>query len=283
MIDLHMHTNCSDGQFAPKETVRLAAAAGVTVMAVTDHDTIVGIPEAKAAAEQLGISFVSGIELSAKWDNELHLLGYGIDCNNEALLAFCQRHSEHRRKRGERLVAYLTAQGAAMTLEEVRQYNNGSASGRPHFARALVEKGYAASVQDAFARYLTTPAYYQTVERKKPEPAVCIQRIHQAGGAAVLAHPHQLRQENEQLDKTVKELKEAGLDGIEAYYSLHTPAQTAFYCQLAKKYDLCITCGSDYHGPAVKPEICLGTGKNNSLCVTDEGIFPGLQMRFHGK
>lgn len=279
MIDLHLHTKCSDGQFSPTEIVRMAASAGITAMAITDHDTASGIAEAKEAALQYGITCFSGIEISVKGAGELHILGYGIDPDSKSLQEFCQKHAKNRQSRSLRLIQYLNSCGVFLTLEEVQAYNEGRSSGRPHFARALAEKGYASSVSDAFDRYLTTPEYYANVERPKPTPEKGIRIIQEAGGIAVLAHPHQVRLPDTELDSLVVSLRQQGLSGIEAYYSLHTSEQTAFYLRLAEKYDLLVTCGSDYHGPKVKPDIQMGTGVQGSLCVTDENIVQRLSQK----
>lgn len=281
MIDLHVHTNCSDGQFSPAETVRLAAKSGVTAMAVTDHDTASGIPEAMQTAAEYGMTFFPGIEISVQGEKELHILGYGIQPKHTALLEFCRGHAEKRRARSQRLIAYLNGLGVSLTLEEVCACNGGRSSGRPHFARALVEKGFACSVQDAFDRYLTTPEYYASVERPKPSPKKAIGIIREAGGIAVLAHPHQLKLSDAALESLLISLKDDGLSGIEAYYSLHTAEQTALYLQLAEKHGLLVTCGSDFHGPAVKPDIQLGTGLFGSLNVTDAGIVSRLAAAIH--
>ena len=272
MIDLHIHTTYSDGQYAPAETLQLAKQSGVTVAAITDHDTVSGLGEAETAAQELGLQFFPGIEISVQNRTELHILGYGIDRTNQPLHRFCQNHAKERQERSTRLLAYLEKCGAPVTLEEVRQYNHGKTSGRPHFARALVEKGYASSIQDAFDRYLTTPEFYAHVERPKPTPEEGMRVIHAAGGVAVLAHPHQLKLEEKALDTLVQQLKKIGLQGIEAYYSRHTPEQTAFYLKLAQKHHLLYTCGSDFHGPLMKPEIAMGTGICGNLCVDDRII-----------
>ena len=201
MIDLHMHTTCSDGQFSPEETMRMAHEAGVTVAAVTDHDTASGISRARAAAEQYGMTFFSGIEISVQGEKELHILGYGIQPENAALQAFCKRHAADRKERCGKMLEYLHRHGVQITLDDVRRCNDGKTSGRPHFARTLVELGYASSVQDAFEKYLTTPEFYAKVERPKPTPEEGIGVIQNAGGVAVLAHPHQLKLENNALEQ----------------------------------------------------------------------------------
>ena len=270
MIDLHMHTTCSDGQFSPEETMRMAHEAGVTVAAVTDHDTASGISRARAAAEQYGMTFFSGIEISVQGEKELHILGYGIQPENAALQAFCKRHAADRKERCGKMLEYLHRHGVQITLDDVRRCNDGKTSGRPHFARTLVELGYASSVQDAFEKYLTTPEFYAKVERPKPTPEEGIGVIQNAGGVAVLAHPHQLKLENDALEAMVLRLKAAGLQGIEAYYSTHSPEEMAWYAAVAVQQGLFCTCGSDFHGEIIKPDIALGTGRNNRLCLPDE-------------
>lgn len=272
MIDLHIHTTYSDGQYSPTETMRMAYEAGVTVTAVSDHDTVAGIAEAKAAAEQYGMIFFPGIEISVQGGKELHILGYGIDPENATLRSFCRKHAEERKERCTKMLAYLQNLGVNMTLNDVRRCNDGKTSGRPHFARTLVTLGYAESVQDAFEKYLTTPEFYAHVERPKPTPEEGIHAISAAGGVAVLAHPHQLKLDDQKLDALVQQLKAVGLQGIEAYYSRHTPEQTAFYLKLAQKYQLLYTCGSDFHGPVIKPEIAIGTGIHGNLCINDSAI-----------
>lgn len=272
MIDLHIHTNCSDGEFSPEETLRMAYEAGITVAAVTDHDTVSGIASASKTATAFGMLFFPGIEISVQGGKELHILGYGIDPASPGLLEFCAKHARDRSVRCDKMLAYLQERGIMITLEDVRRCNNGKTTGRPHFARALVAKDYASSVQDAFDRYLTTPEFYDRVERPKPLPADGIRIIREAGGVAVLAHPYQLKLEEPALDALLVQLKEMGLQGIETYYSRHTPQQTACYLALAKKYDLLYTCGSDFHGPGVKPDIALGTGISGNLCITDPMI-----------
>lgn len=272
MIDLHIHTTCSDGQYSPAETMRMAHEAGITVVSVSDHDTVSGIAEARDAAEQYGMTFFSGIEISVQGGKELHILGYGIDPENADLRSFCRKHVEERKERCTKMLAHLQNLGVNMTLDDVRRCNNGKTSGRPHFARTLVEMGYADSVQDAFEKYLTTPEFYAHVERPKPTPEEGMRVIHAAGGVAVLAHPHQLKLEEKALDTLVQQLKKIGLQGIEAYYSRHTPEQTTFYLKLAQKHHLLYTCGSDFHGPLMKPEIAMGTGICGNLCVDDRII-----------
>lgn len=281
MLDLHMHTTRSDGQFSPAETITMAHDAGVTVAAITDHDTVAGIQEGEETAAKYGMRFFPGIELSVQGDREIHILGYGVDRTNEALLAFCKEQSDNRKKRVGRMLTYLQDLGVEITLDDVKASNNGKTTGRVHFARTLVDKGYATSISDAFDKYLTTPEYYAKAERPKPTPADGIAAIRNAGGVAVLAHPYQLHLEPTPFCALLEQLMEYGLSGIEAYYSRHTPEQTQFYLGVAEKYHLLITCGSDFHGPDVKPDIQLGTGVHGSLGICDASIPDNLATAIH--
>ncbi|MBQ8514785.1 MAG: PHP domain-containing protein [Ruminococcus sp.] len=278
MIDLHTHSRCSDGQDTPEELVSAAAAAGVTVMALTDHDTINGLPAAQTAAEKHHIKLIPGIEISVQGGRELHILGYGVRPDDEGLQAFYRENQSFRRQRRDRLLDMLNKAGIPITLEDICRVNNGKSSGRPHFARTLVELGYADSVQDAFDKYLATPSFYQ-IERPKPLAWEGIAMIQRAGGVAVLAHPYTLKLEEAPFRSLLEELISYGLRGIESYYSKHTPEEIACYTALAEEYGLLCTCGSDYHGAAVKPDILLGSGCQNSLLeagVPEEEILSRL-------
>lgn len=277
MIDLHLHTTCSDGQYTPSELVAKAKAAGITAMSITDHDTAKGVPEAQQAAQEAGIRLISGIEISTTGNRELHILGYGIQPDHPRLQAFCEEHRRNRAERSIRLVSYLQEQGVPITLEEVRRCNDGAATGRPHFAKAIVAAGYAASIQDAFDRYLTTAAFYERVERPKPSPEAGMQVILQSSGIPVLAHPCRLKLEQDALRQLLQRLVAGGLQGMECYYSRNTSEQTQQYLQLAEAFRLLVTCGSDFHGEAVKPEIQLGTGIAGNLCCADETLVDRLE------
>ncbi len=257
MIDLHVHTDQSDGQHPPGEVVRMAAATGVSALAITDHDVLSGLEEGAAQAALAGIDFIPGIEISVDGNRELHILGYYVDYRDEALNALCASFIRLRQERVGRIYAYLQAHGVALSEEQVRRHVPKGAAGRPHFARAMVEAGYAASVQDAFDRYLGT-AEFMEIERTKPPASNGIGAILRAGGVPVLAHPFLLKLTDEALDSLVQTLKGCGLMGIECYYSLHSPGQTTSYLALARKYGLIVTCGSDFHGQNNKPGIAIG-------------------------
>ena len=264
MIDLHLHSTCSDGQDTPEELVKIAADAGIDVMALTDHDTIKGLDRAKRTAEELGVGFIPGIEISVQGGKELHILGYGVDSDSDILHQFYESNVEHRLNRRDRFIELFNKAGIPITLEKIYESNKGKSTGRSHFAKTLVDMGYASSVQDAFDRYLTTPEFY-CIERPKPTAQEGIDMIKSAGGIPVLAHPYLLKLEDKPFRELLEKLISYGLRGIECNYSKHTPEQMEYYCSIASEYGLLRTCGSDYHGLDVKPDIHPGSGRGNSL------------------
>lgn len=261
-IDLHAHTTASDGSDAPEHLVRLAAEYGLAAIAVTDHDTIEGVGAAQRAAGRFSVEVIPGVEISAKPPQAvreahgvLHILGYLIDPESEHLAAALAWMQERRAARNPEIIRRLNALGINLTLADVARHADAGQIGRPHIAQALVGKGVVASVQEAFDRYLRTggPA---AVEKEKLGPAQAIGAIHAAGGVAVLAHPYQLNV-GDALESALRDLVEAGLDGIECRYSQHTSAQVRRYRGFARTYGLVQTGGSDYHG-ATKPNVPLG-------------------------
>ena len=268
MIDLHLHSTASDGQYTPTQVVELAQKAGVTTLALTDHDTTAGLSEAAAAAQTLGLTFFRGIELDCRCPGiggNFHMLGYEIDPAHPALAECCRDFAQQRRERADRIFTWLAGKGMPLDRAAVEEKAVG-VIGRPHFARAMVEAGYVSDTREAFDKYLDTDEF-RTIDRPKPHPKEAIDRIRQAGGVAVLAHPHQLKLGERTLRSLVEELKEYGLGGMECYYSSHTPEETAQYLALAEEFGLLVSAGSDFHGELVKPDIAIGTGKNGSLCV----------------
>jgi predicted metal-dependent phosphoesterase TrpH len=270
-IDLHLHTNRSDGQYSPRALVESAAKKGISLMAITDHDTVDGIAEGAAAARDAGIDFIPGVEISVKGNKELHILGYCIDCESPDLLRMNAEFMRLRGLREERIHAYLKKKGVSLSQTDVRAYATGGMVGRPHFARALVEAGYAADFKDAFIKYLSTPDFY-AIERPKPTPKVGIDVIRAAGGVAVLAHPISLRLPTPDLDALLSELVRDGLRGLECYYSSHSPELIKLYISLAQKHGLVVTGGSDFHGERVKQGVEIGRGLNGPLGFDDFDI-----------
>jgi 3',5'-nucleoside bisphosphate phosphatase len=255
MIDLHSHTTASDGQHPPAELVRLAWQAGVRHLAVTDHDTVAGIAAARAAGGSLGVEIFSGIELSAFLDGrEVHVLGHFIEPANAALAELSIKLRAERRARMVQMVAKLNALGVPVTLSEAEAFSGGENLGRPHLARALVERGWVGNVKEAFDRFLGN-GKAAFVDREKLPAARAIALIHGAQGTATLAHPAVSRVERQ----GVEQLAQAGLDGLEVFHSDHNPSMRAKYLAMAGELRLVATAGSDFHGAAVAPNRKLGT------------------------
>ena len=261
--DLHAHTTASDGSATPTELVRQAAALGLSLLAVTDHDTTGGVAEAMRAAREAGVRLLPGVELSAEGPpGKCHLLGLGIDPGHAGLNAKLEQLSAARRARAARIVERFQALGVDLTLEDVDAATpDGANVGRPHLAKALLQKGAVATMQEAFDRYLADggPAY---VPKMVLPPAEAIALIHDAGGLAFLAHPGLLKLDAGETPRDrLLALRDLGLDGVEAYYSQHTLPQTDRYLDLARDLGLLVTGGSDFHG-ANKPGVPLGVVTN---------------------
>lgn len=241
--DLHLHTNFSDGTFTPEELVANAAKHKLSAIALTDHDTVEGCARAAAACATAGIEFIPGSELTAEQNgNEIHILGYFLDTQNARLLVETARYQAVRQNRIREMVARLNELGVPLDVDDVFALANCRAPGRPHVARALVRADLIGSLDEAFERFLKKgrPAW---VPKMTVSAADAIALIHQAGGIAVMAHPGLNR-----TDEVIPDLVDAGLDGIECFHTKH-PAKTAkHYQQLAEKFKLLITGGSDCHG-----------------------------------
>ena len=270
-IDMHMHSTASDGQYTPTELVRQVKDAGIAIMALTDHDSIGGVEEAVRTAKECGIICIPGIELSIDHENELHMLGYGIDIHDRELKAFCEEMVQERSTRNEKIITFLADQGVDVTMEEVAEKAGSDVIGRPHFARVMVEKGYVSSVKEAFDKYLATEEFSK-IERKKPSARQGTSMIRKAGGVAVLAHPVSLKKTGEAMEEEIRKLASLGLSGIETYYSTHTPEQIQEYHALAQKYHLVETAGSDFHGEKVKPTIFLGKKEGGKEWLVDKEL-----------
>jgi predicted metal-dependent phosphoesterase TrpH len=259
-IDLHTHTTHSDGSADPEELIALAAATQARAVAITDHDTVSAIVDARAAADRYGIEFVAGVEISAEYSpGTMHILGYCIDDQSTALTAKLEELQQARERRNPQIASRLQSLGFDISYDEVVAVAGNQIVGRPHFARLMIQKGYVASMQDAFDRFLKKGADAY-VEKARLSPRDSIALIHQAGGVAVLAHPYQLKLSSYQdLDRLVAELADLGLDGIEAVYSRHSAAERTAYSEIAAGHGLLVTGGSDYHG-SYKPDISIVTG-----------------------
>lgn len=252
-VDLHTHTYYSDGALSPYELVRLAKSRGIAALAVTDHDTVDGLQEAAEAGKKFGVEVVNGVEMSVTLgEQELHLLGYFFDPENEGLRRHFEYFSIERKKRVERMVERLRHLGITLDLEKILARAGVGAPGRPHVAAALVEAGYVETYQEAFDRFLRDEgAAY--VSKPHFEARVAIEMLHDAGGICVLAHPGHWTS-----DETVDRLLRSGLDGIEVIHPAHDLMLTRYYRQLAQRLGLIETGGSDYHGLREDDEERLG-------------------------
>ena len=258
-LDLHAHTTASDGDQSPAQLVQRAHVIGLTALAVTDHDTTAGLPEALEAGRRFGVEIVPGIELSAEIEvGQCHILGLLIDPSNPALNDRLREVIENRDRRNARIVEKMQRElHFDITLEEVEAESGGQVVARPHFAKLLLRKGYVTSMQQAFDEYLATGAKAY-VERDRLTPAECFALIHGAGGVAILAHPNNLKRDAADTEAEILRLKTLGMDGIEALYNRHSPEENAHYLALAARHDLLTSGGSDFHGLTVKPTVILG-------------------------
>ncbi|PIU54423.1 MAG: phosphoesterase [Deltaproteobacteria bacterium CG07_land_8_20_14_0_80_60_11] len=259
LIDLHVHSSASDGSYSPAEVVRLAKEGGLTAMALTDHDTVDGLPEAVAAGARLGLEVIPGVEISAQFPGgTMHILGLFVDYTNGRLDERLAVLKQARIDRNPQIINKLNALGIPITMARVEEISGGGQVGRPHIARALMESGYIRDLQEAFDKYLgwRKPAY---VSKFRFPPDQALTMIREAKGIPVLAHPFTLNLGSAYaLKNLVVELKGQGLAGLEVFYSEHTPEQIALYLKLTQELDLLVTGGSDYHG-LNKPEISLGS------------------------
>ncbi len=268
-VDLHIHTTASDGAHPPREIVRMALERGLRAIAITDHDSTEGVDEALAAAQGTPLLVIPGVEISTDIPRgEVHLLGYYLDAHNRELGATLAALRESRLHRAHKMVEKLAALGVTLSWERVQAIANGGSVGRPHVARALLEAGHIASLDDAFSLYIGRegPAY---VERYKLTPADATALVARLGGLPVLAHPAYIAN----LSELLPQLAAAGLVGIESYYTGYTPEMTDGLLKLARQYGLVATGGSDFHGLGVVANAHLGEPAVPFAAVT------GLQDR----
>ena len=272
MIDLHTHSTASDGSLSPRSIIELANKIGLKALALTDHDTVAGMDEAIDAATGTDLILIPGVELSAKNEKgSLHIVGLHIDHENPRLASGLQRVLDMRNERNPRIAKKLGELGMHVSLEDATEFAGGEVVGRPHFARAMVDRGYAKDPKDAFTRFLGKKgAAY--VFKERLDPAECIDLILEAGGVPILAHPDQTGFAGEDLDAFVGQLVDMGLKGIEVFCSSYKSHLTTQYTRLARKYGLVRSGGTDFHG-APKPDIKLGRGFG-SLYVPDELLEP---------
>lgn len=253
--DLHCHSNVSDGTLSPAELVARAAGRGIKVLALTDHDDVDGLDEARAAAAQHGMTFINGVEISVSWRNHtIHVVGLGIDPANPALQEGLRRVRSGRGARAQRMADELAKAGIGGTLEGAYRYaENPNMIGRTHFARYLVESGQCKDVKSVFSRYLAIgkPGY---VPHQWAALAEVIGWIRGSGGVAVLAHPGRYMTGRKKMGGTMMrallaEFVELGGQAVEVVSGSHTPEQYAEFARYAQEFGLLCSCGSDFHGP----------------------------------
>jgi 3',5'-nucleoside bisphosphate phosphatase len=267
MIDLHTHTDRSDGTFTPSELVSEAVRVGLDALAITDHDTFAGYDAALSCAADTPVELICGIELSTRYQGaSVHLLGYFPSTPPSGeFRSWLDFMLEMRRDRNRRLITKLQSLGVEITLAEVETMGR-TLTGRPHFARVLVDKGYAKDIQNAFDLYLDESAR-GFVQRQEVPMEEALERILASGGVPSLAHPIRVAKNNwEKLAAYIEDLAGLGLRAVEVYHSDHSPENVAYYESLADRFNLGRTGGSDFHG-GNKPSIHLGTGKRNNLNV----------------
>jgi 3',5'-nucleoside bisphosphate phosphatase len=253
--DLHLHTNFSDGTFTPEELVLHAQKSGLACIAVTDHDSVEAGARAATACAAVNMEFIPGTELTAEHeDTELHVLGYFLDTHNQKLLAEIAKFQVVRQNRIHEMVAHINELGMPLKAESVFAMANCKSPGRPHVARAMVKEGLVRSLDEAFERFLKKgrPAW---VPKSKISALEAIELVHQAGGLAIMAHPGLNRTDN-----IIPGLVTAGLDGIECFHTKHSTAMSERYLEIADKYNLLVTGGSDCHGFS-KGKPLIGTVK----------------------
>ena len=253
--DLHLHTQFSDGTFTPEELVLRAQNAGFACIALTDHDTVEGCERAAAACAAVKMDFISGAELTAEHeDTEVHVLGYFLDTKNRVLLDRIGKFQAVRQNRINEMCAALNKLGIPLKAEAVFALANCKSPGRPHVARALVKEKLISNLDEAFEKYLKKgrPAW---VPKTKMSALESVELIHQAGGLAVMAHPGLNR-----TDDIIPDLVAVGLDGIECFHTKHSTVMTERYLEIAEKYNLLVTGGSDCHGFSKKQPL-IGTVK----------------------
>lgn len=260
-IDLHIHSNCSDGAFSPAELLQRASGEGLSAVAIADHDSVAGIAEGITAGMACGIEVIPAVELSVQFKSwqDVHLLGYGMEWTDALFIKKLNSFRERREHRNEEILErvneMLDEEGlTAVALSEVLVFAR-DAIGRPHIARALLERGYVSNIEDAFKRYLVpcnVPKYYWPIQD-------AIQEIKRLGGVAVLAHPTTVSSDRQVLRDVITELSESGLDGIEVFNNMAQPDEMEFLRRLANELGLLVTGGSDFHG--IEEGLQMGRGR----------------------
>jgi len=283
LIDMHTHTNYSDGELSPEELIQLAISKNIKALAITDHNTIEGIKTINRNSSLIinsGINIINGIELSTKTEQgTMHILGYNIDINNPNLNKKLSTLKDNSINSILSILEQIKRDyDIVFGYEDIRKLINTNHNlGRIDIAKLCVMYGYASNIKDAFNKYLIS-AYNKTRDmNKKMNYQECLELIRNSGGIPVLAHPKSLNLPEKEFLILLKDMIKYSLEGIEVYHSTHTPEEMSYYYQIANQYNLLISGGSDYHGKGIKPDIELGTGKNHNLKIKQLSLLDKLQ------
>lgn len=269
MLDLHMHTTWSDGMSEPAELVKAVADAGLRALAVTDHDNTESLEEVQKAGAEAGLEIIPGIEINTHWDHgEIHVLGYYIDPANDALISLSNDHRKQRHIQLKEIVHKLNRHDIPVTMDDVlsRARTDGSV-GRPHIAQAIVARGGAKDINEAFKKFLNSHAH-TFCKRSTRSPHEAVEAIYESGGIPVIAHPGDMPH----LEDLIPDLMNYGLRGLEAYHKSHSAGMAAWHCELAERYGLIVTGGTDFHG---QPKAYAHTRKR--LRMPAEAIYNSLK------
>ncbi len=277
-IDLHAHTTCSDGTLSPKDLMFYAKEKGLDAIALTDHDCMRGLEEARTYADELGVKLINGIEFAGFYiDRELHILGLFVDVDNKEFVDIVNGIEIGRLERNVEMCRRFNKLGIPMTIEDLNGGDPHKVVTRSHFAEYLVDNGFMPDKESSFKKYLLDgcdtylPREYLTTQE-------VIDIIHNAGGIAVWAHPTLYRFSKDEIEATMATLKKEGLDGVEGYYSTYTKQEKEYILSLANKYDLTVTGGSDYHGDT-KPGLDLKDGYGG--LYIPEGLLDDILTKYN--
>lgn len=275
-IDLHVHSNCSDGTLSPGQLVKYALSKNLSAFALTDHDTTAGLAEAFQAAEGTSLEVIAGIEFSTEYHGkDIHIVGLDVDYRNPVFTARLQEFRDSRNIRNEKMIRRLAKGGIDISVRQMADAFGDAVWTRAHFARYLMEHGYVQDMTEAFRLYIGEGCPY-FVPREKVTPVQATELIFSTGGIPVLAHPLLYHLDEASMEELLLRLKKAGLMGMEVFYSTHSEEETRLVERLAQKHHLLPSGGSDFHG-ANKPLIDLGTGMGN-LQISPE-ILKNLRNR----
>ena len=270
MIDLHMHSSCSDGTMTPEELVAAALKMGLEAAALTDHDTVSGVERFLSAAAGTPLRAVAGVELASMlFSKDIHIVGLFVDPVDPALLSALEQLRQWREERNAQMVGKIRSKGYEITMDEVLAEAGGESVGRPHMAAVLLRKGYFPDMQSVFNRLIGRNGSCHVLRKYYPVDA-CIRLIHGAGGLAIWAHPlHAAHGARATLRKIGSRLVSYGLDGLECHYSMFAEEQERYTLDFARERSLLVSGGSDYHG-ASHPQVKMGTGIDGNLAIPFE-------------